>query len=386
MNLEIIKNVQQCFETKFGTTALTVFSPGRINLIGEHTDYNDGFVFPAAINLGIVVAIQKTNSNSTQVIALDKNETHTIDLNSIKPIKDSGWRNYIVGVIGELIKIEKFIGNFNAVFAGNIPGGAGMSSSAALENSFVYGLNKLFDLGLKKKEMILISQKAEHNYAGVNCGIMDQYASMFGKNNKAFMLDCRSLKSKSYKIKLRKLKFVLVNTNVKHDLSESAYNNRRSVCEKVAKLLKVKALRDASEEQLQKIKDHISDSDYNKALYVIKENDRVQKFARAIKKNNYSAMGALMYKSHEGLSENYKVSCDELDFLVERTKAMPDVYGARMMGGGFGGCTINLMLGNFVEDFKNEIEKGFLKQFDRTCSIYEVNIAKGTHLINAKNE
>ena len=240
--------------------------------------------------------------------------------------------------------------------------------------------------GLKKKEMILISQKAEHNYAGVNCGIMDQYASMFGKNNKAFMLDCRSLKSKSYKIKLRKLKFVLVNTNVKHDLSESAYNNRRSVCEKVAELLKVKALRDASEEQLQKIKDHISDSDYNKALYVIKENDRVQKFAQAIKKNNYSAMGALMYKSHEGLSENYKVSCDELDFLVERTKAMPEVYGARMMGGGFGGCTINLMLGNFVEDFKSEIENGFLKEFDRTCSIYEVNIAKGTHLINAKNE
>lgn len=184
MNTEIIKNVQQSFETKFGTTALTVFSPGRINLIGEHTDYNDGFVFPAAINLGIVVAIQKTNSNSTQVIALDKNETHTIDLNSINPIKNSGWRNYIVGVIGELIKIEKFIGNFNAVFAGNIPGGAGMSSSAALENSFVYGLNKLFDLGLKKKEMILISQKAEHNYAGVNCGIMDQYASMFGKTIK----------------------------------------------------------------------------------------------------------------------------------------------------------------------------------------------------------
>lgn len=200
--------------------------------------------------------------------------------------------------------------------------------------------------------MILISQKAEHNYVGVQCGIMDQFASMFGKKESALLLDCRTIKSKPFKLKLKSTKLILVNTNIKHDLSESAYNDRRVVCEKVAKLLNIKALREATESNLNTIKNVISRSDFDKALYVIQENKRVKKFAKAIEQKDYKLMGQLMYETHEGLSKKYKVSCEELNFLVETTKAMDFVYGSRMMGGGFGGCTINLVDHNAIEDFK----------------------------------
>ena len=381
MSKELIQRVKQRFRTQFDGDPLMVFSPGRINLIGEHTDYNDGFVFPAAIDLGIVLAIKKSSSKISRVYALNKKEMCEISLNQISTLSNGGWRNYVIGIIGELQKQGTTIGNFEGVFAGNIPIGAGMSSSAALENSFVYGLNKLFNLGLKKKEMIFISQKTEHNYVGVNCGIMDQYASMLGKKKRALLLDCRTIKSTPYKLKLKKLKLVLVNTNVKHNLSESAYNNRRAVCEKITKLLNVKALRDATEKNLNLIKDQISKSEYNKALYVIRENKRVKEFAEAIKKQDAKLMGKLMYKTHEGLSKNYKVSCEELDFLVEITKSMDFVYGSRMMGGGFGGCTINLVEQRNIDNFKTTIENKFKAIFNRPCSIYDVNISKGTHLI-----
>ena len=381
MSKELIQSVKHCFETQFEGDPLMVFSPGRINLIGEHTDYNAGFVFPAAIDLGIVLAVKKSSSKTSRVYALNKKEMHDIDLNQISALNNGGWRNYVIGVIGELQKLGITIGNFDSVFAGNIPGGAGMSSSAALENSFVYGLNKLFDLGIKKKKMILISQKAEHNYVGVHCGIMDQFASMFGKKESALLLDCRTIKSKPFKLKLKSTKLILVNTNIKHDLSESAYNDRRVVCEKVAKLLNIKALREATESNLNTIKNVISRSDFDKALYVIQENKRVKKFAKAIEQKDYKLMGQLMYETHEGLSKKYKVSCEELDFLVETTKAMDFVYGSRMMGGGFGGCTINLVDHNAIEDFKTTTKNKFTAIFGRPCSIYDVNISKGTHLI-----
>ena len=382
MSKKLIKDVKKNFQSQFKTEPLMIFSPGRINLIGEHTDYNDGFVFPAAIDLGIVLAIQKSNSKKSRVFALNKEEMQEINLNNFQPIKNGGWINYVLGVVGELSKIGSVLGNFEAVFAGNIPGGAGMSSSAALENSFVYGLNILFKLGLKKKEMILISQKAEHNYVGVHCGIMDQYASMFGKKKSALLLDCRTVKSKPFRLRLKRLKLVLVNTNVKHDLSESAYNDRREVCEKVAKLLNIKALRDAKESDLERIKNEISESDYRKVLYVIRENQRVLLFSKAIEAKDHNTMGQLMYETHEGLSKNYKVSCKELDFLVDHTKPMEQVYGARMMGGGFGGCTINLISEDAVEGFKAKTQDAFSEKYGRPCSIYDVKISKGTHLIS----
>ena len=381
MNKKLIKEVKHSFKNQFKTKPLLVFSPGRINLIGEHTDYNDGFAFPAAINKGIALAINKSNSGTTKVCALNKNEIYEFNTENVKPLEDGGWRNYILGVVAELQLLGKHVGNFNSVFAGNIPGGAGMSSSAALENSFVFGLNELFDLGLSKTEMILVSQKAEHNFAGVKCGIMDQYASMFGVKKSALLLDCRTVKSKPYKIDFKKYKIMLINSNVKHDLSESAYNDRREVCEKVSGLLHIDALRDASKEDLDRIKGDITKEDYQKALYVINENNRVKQFSEAIKKEDIDALGDLLYQSHEGLSKNYKVSCAELDFLVDSAKENPNVRGARMMGGGFGGCTINLVKKDAFKTFKKDVSKKFEKAFEKECSVYSVKLSQGTRVV-----
>jgi len=381
MNKKLIKEVKRSFKAQFKTKPLIVFSPGRINLIGEHTDYNDGFAFPAAINKGIALAISKNNSNTSKSYALNKEEFYEFKIENLKPLEDGGWRNYVLGVVAELKKLGKDVGNFNSVFAGNIPGGAGMSSSAALENSFVFGLNELFDLGLTKHEMILISQRAEHNFAGVKCGIMDQYASMFGVKKSALLLDCRTVESTPYKIDFKDYKLMLINTNVKHDLSESAYNDRRDVCEKVSSLLKIEALRDATKEDLDCIKADITDEDYQKALYVINENNRVKQFSEAIKNDDIETLGNLLYQSHKGLSENYKVSCKELDFLVERAEENPNVLGSRMMGGGFGGCTINLVKKDEFKTFKKDTAKKFRKRFENDCSVYSVKLSQGTQLV-----
>ncbi|WP_299394796.1 galactokinase [uncultured Gelidibacter sp.] len=382
-NKKLIKDVKQRFKSHFNTEPLLVYSPGRINLIGEHTDYNEGFVFPAAINKGIALAIQKSDASTSKVIALNMEEAHEFGLDALKPLSDGGWRNYILGVIAEVQKLGKNPGNFNSVFTGNIPGGAGMSSSAALENSFVYGLNELFDLGLTKEEMILVSQKAEHNFVGVNCGIMDQYASMFGITDSALLLDCRTVESKAYTIDFKDYELMLINTNVKHDLSESAYNDRRAVCENISKLLNVDALRDATKEDLDGLKSEISDADYQKALYVIQENNRVQCFAESIEENDVDTLGDLLFQSHNGLSKQYQVSCAELDFLVERAKESPDVAGARMMGGGFGGCTINLVLKTAFKTFKKEVSEQYKNEFGTTCSVYKVKLSQGTHVIKS---
>ena len=309
MKKKLIKKVKQNFKKLFKTKPLMVFSPGRINLIGEHTDYNEGFVFPAAINKGIVLAIQKSDHAYSHIVAMDKEEDHKFSLTEIEPIANGNWRNYILGVVSEIQERGIRLENFNLVFAGTIPGGAGMSSSAALENSIVYGLNEVFNLGLSQKEMILISQKAEHNFAGVKCGIMDQYASMFGVKKSALLLDCQ------------------------------------------------------------------------KALYVIEENERVQLFATAIIDKDIKTLGELLYKSHEGLSTKYQVSCAELDFLVDKAKENSNILGARMMGGGFGGCTINLILKSEVKAFKKQIMKEFKSEFGKACSIYSVKLSDGTQTI-----
>ena len=381
MNKKLVNKVKNSFKDQFKTKPLIVFSPGRINLIGEHTDYNDGFAFPAAINKGIALAISKSALNVSKVYAINKEELYEFTTENIKPLLDGGWRNYVLGVVAELQNLGKKLGNFNSVFAGNIPGGAGMSSSAALENSFVYGLNDLFELGLTKNEMILVSQKAEHNFAGVKCGIMDQYASMFGVKKSALLLDCRTIESKPYKIDFKEYKLMLINTNVKHDLSESAYNDRREVCEKISSLLQISALRDASKEDLDELIGKISDEEYQKALYIINENNRVKQFSEAINKDDIAALGDLLYQSHEGLSTKYKVSCEELDFLVDSAKECPNVLGARMMGGGFGGCTINLVKKHEFKVFKKDIARKFRNKFKKECSVYSVKLSKGTKIV-----
>ncbi|UKM64380.1 galactokinase [Flavobacteriaceae bacterium GSB9] len=385
MNRAIVNEVKTNFKKHFKTDPILIFSPGRINIIGEHTDYNDGFVFPAAVDKGIAAAIQKSDDDKSVAYALDLESEIEFNLKKLKPSKEGSWENYVFGVVAEIQNRNKIVGNFNIMFKGNIPGGAGMSSSAALENSVVFGLNELFDLELSKEEMILISQKAEHNYVGVKCGIMDQYASMFGIKNNALLLDCRTVESKPYEIDFKDHQLMLINTNVKHSLSDSAYNDRRSACENIAELLRIKALRDASESDLEKIKNQVTPENFQKALFVIQENDRALKASKAIEDNDLDTLGKLIYASHNGLSNQYKVSCEELDFLVDQAKTNSKVLGARMMGGGFGGCTINLIAKDEAENFAETTSKAYKKQFDKDCSVYFIALEDGTHVVNQQD-
>lgn len=381
MNKKLLKKIKTSFIEKFNANPLMIFSPGRVNLIGEHTDYNDGFVFPAAVDMGIILAIQKSNANISTAYAIDKDEEHIISTANLKPLKKGSWANYIIGVVAEIQNCGKTVKNFDLVFGGDIPGGAGMSSSAALENSVVFGLNVLFDLGLSKKEMILISQKAEHNFVGVKCGIMDQYASMFGIENNALLLDCRTIKSKAYKIDFQDYQLIFINSNVKHSLTDSAYNDRRSVCETISKKLKVKALRDVTKNDLKKIQERVTPENYQKALYIIEENERVLRAAKAVAERDLKLLGKLLFQSHNGLQNQYKVSCDEIDFLVSKARANEHVLGARMMGGGFGGCTINLILTKHTKSFTTEVSKCYKEKFNIDCTVHAIRLSDGTKII-----
>ena len=377
----IRQQVASKYEQQYGQKPMMVFSPGRLNLIGEHTDYNDGFVFPAAINKGIYAAFGLNKTTQCEVEAIDMKESFTFSLGGLKPLENGSWRNYILGVIHGIQQKGKVIAPFNLVFGGDIPGGAGLSSSAALENAIVYGLNELFDLGLSKQEMIFISQKAEHEFVGVKCGIMDQYASMFGKTDTALLLDCRTISSRPFQIDFDDYQILLINTNVKHSLSDSAYNKRREVCEKVSKLLGVSALRDANSVDLETISKQIDVEEFQMALYVIQENERTQKAGEAMAANDIHRLGKLIYASHHGLQYQYKVSCEELDFLVDLAKTSPDIAGSRMMGGGFGGCTINIIKKDAVASYSKTTSEAYLKQFGKSCSIYEIALSNGTHVL-----
>ena len=381
MNKELAQHIATEFQDQYHTTPLLSFAPGRINIIGEHTDYNDGFVFPAAIDKGIIAAMSRTDNDLCTVTALNLDESHQFKLHQLSPIPNGGWKNYVIGVVAEIQKFGKELSHFNLMIHGDIPQGSGMSSSAALENSIVFGLNTLFDLKLSKEEMILISQKAEHNFAGVQCGIMDQYASMFGQKDAALLLDCRTLEASSIPIDLKDHTLLLVNSNVKHSLADSAYNRRRLICERVSKLLSVKNLRDADEERVLQLIDTITSEELSKALYVVQENQRVHKAVELLQKNDLEELGQLLYQTHKGLKDQYQVSCEELDFLVDFTKDRSSVLGARMMGGGFGGCTLNLIHQDDVTSFQEEISKAYTMAFQKKCAFYEVTPSEGARII-----
>ncbi len=377
----INQQVASAFENSYRQNPIMVFSPGRLNIIGEHTDYNEGFVFPAAIDKGIYAAFGPGNTQYCKVEALDMNESYEFTLDHIIPLENGGWRNYILGVVQGILDAGKKLAPFNLVFGGDIPEGAGLSSSAALENAVVFGLNEMFELGLSKEAMILISQKAEHNFVGVKCGIMDQFASMFGLKNQALLLDCRTISARAYPVDLQDYQILLINTNVKHSLSDSAYNKRRAVCEKVASLLDLTALRDAKPTDLSAISEQLSLEEYQMALYVVEENKRVQKAAIAMETNDIAELGELLYGSHHGLQHQYKVSCEELDFLVDLAKMNPNITGSRMMGGGFGGCTINIIKKDAVQAFTEQATAAYRNMFGRDCSVHEVTLSEGTHLL-----
>ena len=372
------ERVSQKFAELYGDGAILFASSGRINLIGEHTDYNGGFVFPGAVDKGIVAAIRLNGTDSVRAFALDLNESAEFGLNEEdKPAQS--WACYIFGVCREIQKRGGKIGGFDTVFAGDVPLGAGMSSSAALESTFAFALNDLYNLGIEKFELARIGQSTEHNYCGVKCGIMDQFASVHGKAGHLMRLDCRSMEFNYFPFDPTKYgyRLVLVNSCVKHELVGSPYNDRRASCERVAAVLGQQFLRGATMEQLETIKDKISEEDYLRARYVIGEEQRVLDVCEALEKGDYETVGERMYQTHWGMSRDYEVSCEELDFLATVAKEC-GVTGSRIMGGGFGGCTINLVKEELYDSFIATVTSAFAEKYGHEPKIYPVVISDGS--------
>jgi galactokinase len=352
------EKIKELFKQRFNAEGNFYASAGRINLIGEHTDYNGGFVFPGAIDKCIMAEIKPNGTDKVRIFSVDIDAYVEFGLREEDAPKEQ-WARYIFGVCREIQKRGGTVKGFDAVFAGDIPLGAGLSSSAALESCFVYALNDLFnDNKIDKFELAKIGQSTEHNYCGVNCGIMDQFASVFGKKDCLIRLDCRSMEFEYYPFNPKGYKVVLVDSQVKHELVDSPYNKRRESCERVAKTLGVETLRDAEMSDLEKVKNQISEEDYKRAEYVIGEKQRVLDVCDALKKGDYETVGKRMYETHAGMSKLYEVSCVELDFLNDIAKEC-GVTGSRIMGGGFGGCTINLvkesLYDNFIKTVKDQI-------------------------------
>lgn len=372
--------LRTAFVERFSSNPVFYASAGRINLIGEHTDYNGGFVFPGAIDKYIMTAININGTDKVRLYSVDMNQYTEFGLREEdKPAEQ--WACYVFGVCREVIKRGFEVKGFDAVFAGNVPLGAGLSSSAALESCFAYALNDLFnDNKISIFELALIGQSTEHNYCGVNCGIMDQFASVFGKKDCLMRLDCRSLEFKYFPFKPVGYKLVLVNSQVKHELVDSPYNKRRESCERVAKTLGVETLRDADMSMLEAAKDQISDEDYKRAVYVIGEKQRVLDVCEALEKGDYETVGQRMYETHHGLSKDYEVSCEELDFLNDVAKEC-GVTGSRIMGGGFGGCTINLVKEQLYDSFVQTAKTKFNEKYGIEPIIIDVVISDGAHKV-----
>ena len=378
----MINKISAIFKDKFAEQPSIFRSPGRLNIIGEHTDYNEGFVLPAAIDKDIYIAITIRADNQINLFAGDFNEHFTTDTNHIKQATIQ-WPNYILGVVDQLQKKGCSITGFNLVIDGDIPIGAGLSSSAAVECAVIFALNEMFKIGLSKMQMVLLAQKAEHVFAGVNCGIMDQFASMFGKKDHALKLDCRSLQHEYIPLNLAGYKIVLFNTNVNHSLASSAYNTRRTQCETGVAIIAqnhpaVKSLRDVNMEMLKDYVEVVDPLIFRRCKYVVQENERLLGACEDLKKGDIKALGAKMYQTHQGLRYDYDVSCKELDFLVDYVKINDNVAGARMVGGGFGGCTINLVKEEAVESLITAISKDYKEMMKLALTVYLVSIANGT--------
>jgi len=377
------QNIKSKFTELYGHEPSLFRSPGRINLIGEHTDYNEGFVMPAAIDKEMVAALAPNgNESKCRLFAFDLDDSFEFDLNQMAPV-DQGWPNYVMGVVDQILKRGEQLKGFDCVVGGDVPLGSGLSSSAAFECVIAYGLNDLFKLGISKLDLVKISQKAEHNYAGVMCGIMDQFASMMGKKDSAFRLDCKTLEYNYFPLDLKEYQILLINTNVKHSLASSEYNTRRQECERGVEILKkshpeVNSLRDVTMEMLKKHQSEFEQITYQRCKFVIEENDRVLKSGKALVEGDLSAFGQLVYGSHDGLSKEYEVSCPELDFLVDETREKEFILGARMMGGGFGGCTLNVIKKDEIAKFLAEVGPRYLEKFGKEITPIEVSIEDGT--------
>ena len=372
--------ISSIFKEKFGKEGVVYTSAGRINLIGEHTDYNGGFVFPGAIDKVIMAEIAPNGTDTVNVFSVDLNESATFGLEEENAPSEQ-WARYIFGVCREIIKRGGKVEGFDAVFAGNVPLGAGLSSSAALESCFAFALNDLFNGNtIDKFELARIGQSTEHNYCGVNCGIMDQFASVFGKKDNLMRLDCRSMEFEYFPFKADGYKLVLLDSKVKHALVDSPYNKRRQSCERVAATLGVETLRDADMKMLNAVRGDITAEDYFRAKFVIEEKDRVLAVCDALVKGDFETVGEKMYETHHGLSKDYEVSCEELDFLND-IAARCGVTGSRIMGGGFGGCTINLVKDELYDQFIATAKKEFNDAYGHEPVVIPVVISDGARRI-----
>ncbi len=378
--MELKKKITEAFASHFGGEGTLYSSAGRINLIGEHTDYNGGFVFPGAIDKVIMAEIRPNDTDKVNLYSVDLDDSSTFSLNEADAPSQQ-WARYIFGVCREIIKRGGTVKGFDAVFAGNVPLGAGLSSSAALESCFAFALNDLFNgNAIDKFELAKIGQSTEHNYCGVNCGIMDQFASVFGKKDCLIRLDCRSLEYEYFPFHIDGYRLVLVDSVVKHELVDSPYNKRRESCERVAKRLGIETLRDADMEMLDSVKSDISAEDYMRARFVIGEKDRVLGVCDALNRGDIETVGRLMYETHAGLSKDYEVSCEELDYLNDVAKEC-GVTGSRIMGGGFGGCTINLVPDSIHDKFIETVTEKFNERYGHKPKIYDVIISDGARRV-----
>ena len=366
------------FTERFGQESVFYASAGRINLIGEHTDYNGGYVFPGAIDKVIMAEIAPNDTDKVRVYSIDIDEYVEFGLNE-EDAPTQSWARYIFGVCREILKRGGSVKGFDAVFAGNVPLGAGLSSSAALESCFAFALNDMFnDNSIDKFELARIGQSTEHNYCGVNCGIMDQFASVMGQKGKLMRLDCRSMEFEYFPFNPEGYELVLLDSAVKHELADSPYNKRRASCERVAKRLGLETLRDATMTMLKAIRTDTTAEDYFRAKFVIEEKDRVLAVCDALNAGDYETVGQKMYETHHGLSDDYEVSCEELDFLNDIAKEC-GVTGSRIMGGGFGGCTINLVKKDLLDKFVETAKVKFNEKYGHEPKVYPVVISDGAH-------
>ena len=381
----MIQKLQQAFRERYNKEATIIGAPGRVNLIGEHTDYNYGFVLPGAVDKKIYVAIAPNGTDTINVFANQFNESYSFSLDVSAPQK--GWMNYLLGVTYHIQQRGKKIEGVDLIIDGDIPVGAGMSSSAALCSAYGFALNELFQLGLSRMDLAFIGQKTEHTFVGLQCGIMDQFASLHGKKGHVMKLDCRSLEYEYIPFDFPAYKIVLVNSMVSHTLASSEYNVRRQQCEEGIAILKkhypeITSLRDIEPAQLLQHKDELPPIVFDRCSYVVYEKERVLASCEALKKNDLATFGKLMFATHEGLSKKYSVSCTELDFLVECAQHITGVAGARMMGGGFGGCTINIVQADAVDNFTQKIQAAFTNLFKKTPEVYVTQIEDGAKIIS----
>jgi len=385
-NLPISSRIREIYQQRFGTPACIVRSPGRINLIGEHTDYNMGFVLPAAIDKAIYVAIGKRDDGRIHLYAADLDRTYEGSLLDVH-VSGQHWPDYILGVVQQLQKAGHKLAGFSAAILGDVPLGAGLSSSAALECATVFALNELFQLGLEKRNMVQLAQKAENEFVGLQCGIMDPFASVFGKKGQVIRLDCRSLDYAYMPFSTETYKIVLFDTGVKHSLASSEYNLRRQECEEGIRTIQkaypqVRSLRDADISMVNECLQAGDPVVYKRCKYVVEEISRLQEACDDLVNNDLVAFGKKMFATHDGLSQLYEVSCPEADALVDMVRNRPEVPGARMMGGGFGGCTINIVQQDAIPGLVAVVEKDYKEKFGKELRTYIVNIGEGTTLVN----